>query len=187
MKNSHLDRRSKYSQQMIRMAILQLLDEKELSAITVTDICKIADINRGTFYKYYQNVEDLFFQIEKSFTDTLHTLFKETEAQDFDMSRFLLNTLHIISENKDLVHVIQKGNTTSRMVQNIFTVIRPFSFQIIQNSYPESSECEKEYLLEYRLGGVINMIVKWLNDDMVIPIEQMQQMIIKIVSDSPVL
>lgn len=152
MGNSHLDRRSKYSKQMIRLALFQLLNEKDLSVITVTDICKIADLNRGTFYKYYQNVNDLFYQIEKDFTENLRTLLKETESKDFNMRKFLLNTLQIISQNKDFISVIQKGNTTSRMVQDIMSVIKPYSFYIIEKSYPESTDIEKSYLLEYRLA-----------------------------------
>lgn len=187
MKNSHLDRRSKYSQQMIRLAFFQLLEEKDLPTVTVTDICRIADINRGTFYKYYHDVNDLFHQIEKAFTDNLHQLFQETESQNFDMERFLLNTLYMISDNRDFVHVVQKGNTTSRMVEDIFSVVKPYSLQIIQKTYPEMADCEKEYLLEYRLGGIISMIVKWVDDDMVIPIEQMHKMVIDVVSDSPAL
>lgn len=187
MKNSHSDRRTRYSLQMIRLALFQLLEEKELSAITVTDICKAADINRGTFYKYYRDVGDLFYQIEKEFSESLHAVFKETEAEDFDIKQFLLDTLQIISKNRDFIHVIRKGNTTSRLVEDIMSVIRPYSFQIIQKAYPDSSSVKQSYLLEYRLGGIINMIVKWLEDDMVIPFKEMQEMIIQIVGDVPVL
>lgn len=67
------------------------------------------------------------------------------------------------------------------------SVIRPYSFQIIQKSYPNSSSVIQSYLLEYRLGGIIYMIVKWLDDDMVIPFKEMQEMILQIVGDVPVL
>lgn len=187
MNNSHADRRTRYTLRTIRLALFELLEEKDLSAITVTDICKTADINRGTFYKYYRDVSDLFYQIEKEFSENLHMVLKETEAEDCDIGQFLLDTLQIISKNRNFIHVIQKGNTTSRMVEDIMSVIRPYSFQIIQKSYPNSSSVIQNYLLEYRLGGIIYMIVKWLDDDMVIPFKEMQEMILQIVGDVPVL
>lgn len=183
MKSPHLDRRSKYSQMMIRSALFQLLREKSLDSITVTDICRIADINRGTFYKYYRDVGDLFYQLEKNFTERLHELFKESEASDFDMEQFLLKTLNVISENKEFMYMIQRGNTTSRLVQDILSVIGPYSFLIIRKEYPKISQEEMHYLFEYRLGGITNMIVKWVNDDMNVPIPQMKDMILKFVGD----
>ena len=50
------DRRTKYTKSVIRQALFDLLKEKPLNKITVTDICKMADINRSTFYSYYEDV-----------------------------------------------------------------------------------------------------------------------------------
>lgn len=178
MKSPHLDRRSKYSQMMIRSALFQLLQEKDLDSITVTDICKLADINRGTFYKYYRDVGDLFYKLEKNFTEELHELFKESETVNFDMEEFLQKTLHVISENKEFMHMIQQGKRTSRLVQDILSVIEPYSLQIIRKEYPGIGPEEMHYLFEYRLGGITNMIVKWVNDDMNVPISRMKDMIL---------
>ena len=49
------DRRTKYTKSVIRQALFDLLKEKPLNKITVTDICKMADINRSTFYSYYED------------------------------------------------------------------------------------------------------------------------------------
>ena len=51
---SELDRRTRYSIKAIRYAMFELLETKSLDSISVTNICAIADINRGTFYKYYR-------------------------------------------------------------------------------------------------------------------------------------
>ena len=43
----------------INNAFASLLQDKRLSEITVSDICKVADINRSTFYEKYDDVSDL--------------------------------------------------------------------------------------------------------------------------------
>ncbi len=60
MKNSHLDRRSKYSIQAIRTALFRLLKEKELPSITVTEICRLADTG------------ELFTNITRMFPTCMH-------------------------------------------------------------------------------------------------------------------
>lgn len=58
------DRRTKYTKNVIRQALMELLKEKPISKITVTDICKLADINRSTFYSYYEDVYALMTQMQ---------------------------------------------------------------------------------------------------------------------------
>ena len=53
------DRRVKYTKQAIRDSFLKLLSEKPIEKISVTEICREAEINRGTFYSHYTNPYDL--------------------------------------------------------------------------------------------------------------------------------
>ena len=45
------DRRTRYTRQAIKDTFLELLNQKSFTKITVTEICKNAEINRGTFYR----------------------------------------------------------------------------------------------------------------------------------------
>lgn len=60
-------RSSLRSKKLIINALVDLLDEKPLDKITVTDIVKKADINRGTFYAHYENVSHADFVFYNSF------------------------------------------------------------------------------------------------------------------------
>ncbi len=40
----------------INNAFASVLQDKGLSEITVSDICKVADINRSTFYEKYDDI-----------------------------------------------------------------------------------------------------------------------------------
>lgn len=52
------------SRKLICDALLELLDEKPLEKITVTDIAKRADVNRGTFYLHYDSVNDVISELQ---------------------------------------------------------------------------------------------------------------------------
>ena len=53
------DRRTRYTLMVIREAFFKLLREKGFEKITVTDVCREANINRGTFYLHYVDKYDL--------------------------------------------------------------------------------------------------------------------------------
>lgn len=57
------DRRIRKTKAAFAKALLTLLDEKPFKKITVTDIVTYADVNRGTFYKHYQEKEDLLDEV----------------------------------------------------------------------------------------------------------------------------
>ena len=65
------DRRVRYTKQAIRDGFLRLLAEKPIEKISVTEICREADINRGTFYAHYSDPYELKRSLEDQLSDTL--------------------------------------------------------------------------------------------------------------------
>lgn len=57
------DRRTIYTKSVIREAFLKLKGSKSYVDITVADICREADISRGTFYLHYKNTFDVMDEV----------------------------------------------------------------------------------------------------------------------------
>ena len=75
-----MDRRTKFTQKVIKDTFLDLLETKDIKKITVSEICEKADINRATFYRYYLDVYDLLDKIQEEFVNEL----KMASANDCD-------------------------------------------------------------------------------------------------------
>ena len=58
------DKRIRRTKKLLRQALTRLMKEKDFGSITVTDVVREADINRGTFYAHYRDVYDLRERIE---------------------------------------------------------------------------------------------------------------------------
>lgn len=71
--NTKNNKRRRQSQEKIEKAFIELLQTKELKEITVSDICKITELNRSTFYANYLDVYDLADKLreklEKDFSE----------------------------------------------------------------------------------------------------------------------
>lgn len=61
------DRRVVRTQAALRDALIQLVEEKGLDAISVGDLCAAADITRGTFYNHFKDKEALVASCEDAF------------------------------------------------------------------------------------------------------------------------
>lgn len=54
--NTPNNKRRRESQAKIESALIELLQEKELHQIKVTDVCSLAKVNRTTFYANYEDI-----------------------------------------------------------------------------------------------------------------------------------
>lgn len=72
-------RNSIRSRRLICDALLELLSEKPLERITVTDIAKRADVNRGTFYLHYDNVNDVIDELQETLITQMDQYFDDKD------------------------------------------------------------------------------------------------------------
>ena len=71
--------KSKYFNTAKKMndALISLLDTKSFENITIIDICKLAKVNRSTFYLHYQNMSDLLDEILENLNSSYNNHIKE--------------------------------------------------------------------------------------------------------------
>src|SRR5437763_8598382 len=72
-----LDRRVERTQQVLRAALLSLIQEKGFESLSVQDIIDRANVGRATFYAHFDNKEDLL----ASGIDGLRTTLREHQRQ----------------------------------------------------------------------------------------------------------
>jgi AcrR family transcriptional regulator len=76
-----MDRRVKYTKKVIKDTFIDLLDKKDISKVTVSEICKIADVNRATFYRYYLDVFDLLEKMEQEFVEDVKAAYGTKDSE----------------------------------------------------------------------------------------------------------
>ena len=87
------------SKTLIRNALVSLMQEKPFEKITITDIVKRADINRGTFYAHFKDSrevldkirEDAISEIEQSFYSLSPDLMLRNPRPLFETISFFLS------------------------------------------------------------------------------------------------
>src|SRR5215467_1957520 len=71
------DRRVRRTQATLQRALIDLVQERDLSQITVADVADRADVSRSTFYDHYQDVHEL---AEAACTSMLDDMFRSVLA-----------------------------------------------------------------------------------------------------------
>lgn len=95
------DRRVRYTKQAIRDGFLSLIAQKPIEKITVTEICRAADINRGTFYAHYSDPYELKRNLENELTEAM-----EQRVRELGTPRMTaLQMMRLLKENQELCRV----------------------------------------------------------------------------------
>src|SRR5258708_28345909 len=68
------DLRVKRTHKVLQEALIELTVQKGFSAVAVSDITKYAGVNRGTFYRHYEDKFDLLNHYLRTVYELLHTM-----------------------------------------------------------------------------------------------------------------
>lgn len=93
--NTKNNRRRRESVEKIEKAFLDFLQTRELSQIKVSDICKVAGINRSTFYASFADVYELADDIRVHLMDEVSRLYKQEVENQYFSNDFLRLFKHI--------------------------------------------------------------------------------------------
>jgi AcrR family transcriptional regulator len=111
MENKIEDRRMLRSRKQLGNALVELMQEKRFIDITVQDIIDRADVGRTTFYKYFQDKEDLLMS---NLETILENFIRHMDSTDEDQK--MLSTVDFfrhVMENKELYKAMLGGQGTN--------------------------------------------------------------------------
>lgn len=92
------NKKKKDSQIKIQKVFVELIQNKEINEISVSDICKLAKLNRSTFYSNYIDIYDLADKIRDDLFQDVLSLYKD-EFNDKKHSYDFFKLLNHIKEN----------------------------------------------------------------------------------------
>lgn len=159
------DRRVRYTKAAIRSSFLSLLEEKPLDKISVTDICKMADINRGTFYSHYSDPYDLNSKLERQLVEVL-----EQQIRDLKTERLsTVQTLTLLKDNQELCRIFC-GPYGDRVGMLKLVEQQADLFFKTHNNYISHLSPERIYYLRSLMISSIATAVKlWFDEGMLTP------------------
>ncbi len=164
-----MDRRIKYTKKVIKDTFLSLLETKDISSITVTEICEIADINRGTFYRYYMDVYDLLKNIEQEFIDEIKNSPSIERMQDHSIYSFTKGILSIFENNKKLVRILFNTDNNVYFLNEVLEVAYEKCMGRWEEEQPDIAGPELENAVVFIFNGALGVINYWIKNDFQTP------------------
>lgn len=109
MKAQNLNKSSKKTVRLIKNVFAEMLSEKkELGKISVSELCKRADISRGSFYSHYDDIYGVAEDYENEMIDAFFDNARLFESQD--IMYFIDSIFEFIRQNNENYRLLCKSN-----------------------------------------------------------------------------
>ena len=127
------DKRVIRTKKSIRTALFKLMESKDITSITISELTSLANVNRRTFYTHYSNVTDILDETESEIVDSIAEMisrFDNTSLADSTYNLFLeLNKL--INEQYGFYFQLMKSDFRGVLLSRMKNVFKAFAVQMI--------------------------------------------------------
>lgn len=147
------DARTRYTKMVIRSAFLQLLQEKSIEKVSVAEICRLAEINRATFYRYYENQYDLLSALENEMLDEIK---RSAYQHNGNIDKLTETILEKLSEQKETWILLLSDHADLGFLSKISSF---FEDHLTRNYSTKESELRYRFLL-YGYSGIFDYWIK---------------------------
>ncbi len=170
---NHTDRRVKRTKKALKDALFELLENKSINQITVTELTALANVNRATFYFYYTDLHDMLHQIQNEAYQTFEQILGEATVSFSTVEGFAEysnKVLMVCKENESLCRFIIKHDGDNRLYQQLRYLMLK---NIPDTRTTFSDDNPARYSTSFVLTAVTGVLIDWMNDGMQIPTEEL--------------
>ena len=156
------NQRTRLTKRLLRESLLGLLEEKPVERITVKELCERAELNRSTFYAYYQDVVQLYYEMGNELVDALLDYVRDMGADRVQTEPMLA----YIKERREMFALLiyngQFMDMNAPLQRRVFE-------ETIRDIWPAGAEMsvagpEWKYILQYMFMGGSGLIHRWVRD-----------------------
>ncbi|MGE7670195.1 TetR/AcrR family transcriptional regulator [Peribacillus sp. NPDC097077] len=184
--------KNRKTKQLIQTSFIHILEEKSFDSITVGDITKTAQINRGTFYLHYQDKFDLLDRIEQQLfedlgnhIDELQSRYSSTHTFEKGQEQLAAALFSSIKMHAPLLKIFlsNHGRTGFHLrFRDAFSEKVRVNLEKNESFHASNLKVPMDYFLSFITSAFLGLIEQWVQNDLDKPPQEMTELYIDIIS-----
>jgi AcrR family transcriptional regulator len=159
------DRRVKFTKMFLKNSLIDLLETKNMSKITIKEICEHADINRATFYAHFSDQDDLLLSIEEEYIERILADVRKHDREKDDSLIVALDILTFIYDNAKMSRILLCDRGDISFQKRIMALVHEDIIAGFSGD-KENNMDRAEYISSFVIAGCIGIIQKWFDNDL---------------------
>ena len=158
------NQRTRLTKQILKESLIRLMHKKSIHEVSVREICEQAQLNRTTFYKYYNSPYDLLKSMEDEALEQIHHYLEMNQANQEDNQSLFIAIIDYIDKNIDLFRLLMNNTIDSKFAENLLNL--PMIQRLLQQKLTSKyASFELDYIYQFVVSGGYSIIKAWINKD----------------------
>ena len=164
MEEPKTDRRVRKTKKQLRMALTTLMMERGAGDITVREIAELADVNRGTFYAHYRDVNDLLTQLEQNVFDRLEEISVSNRSRSGGdaLEAYLTDVMTLCRDSADIYRALVIRNNDMAFQQKLLEELKNHYLRSFISRSSTASAREQELFCSFAVQGMLSLTNSWM-------------------------
>lgn len=158
------------TKEKLTKALVQLLKEKQIQNIKVSELCDLASVSRATFYNNFDTIDDVFVYYVTKFEFPINNILsKEVDAVDFSKPDSVSNAwkdyifpiiAQLEDKKDDLFEILTKQSMNGDFylaVQDVMTQLSRRLLAVYKKKY--DIDVPNEIAVRYTAGGLTDLLL----------------------------
>lgn len=180
------------TKQLLRDALLDLIEEKGMEGINVRDLTKKAGLNRGTFYLHYRDIHDLLEQSKAEILKGLQNVLDRSHTGQKEIPKHLTESrftplFEYLAENQRFFKVMLNTKGDPSFIYQMKELMK----QILYKKTIKFQPCDEEmlvprdYLIAHVTSSTLGVIQHWFECEMNFSPQEMSRIVYRLIALSP--
>ena len=169
-------------QRKIENTFYEMLQKKNYTDITITEVCINLKMPRKTFYRYFDSKDDvLFAMIEHTILDYMGFHKNVNNNSERTLKKEVYGFLNFWMEKKEFLDVFNRNGMLDKIIE--VSVNLPISDIISLSKFlPDDSEWAQKKIFKFAVGGLTTAMLDWYKEGFKTNISDMVDLSCRILS-----
>ncbi len=158
-----MDKRIANTKRKLKETLLVLIKTTKIKDITVLELCKEAKINRTTFYKYYDDVDDLVLKMEEELIIDLSKHIEDIKRNY--LISYTSKIIDIVANNQDIYVQLLGENGDHTFLKRILGSVYKPSIEEWEHLLKKASRNDLEKIYNFIVDGTIGIVEEWIRNN----------------------
>lgn len=151
------------TRRVIRNTLFEMMSEKPLSKITISEICASAEINRKTFYRHYRTVGDVITELENEILNEFSAIMRTGNKSVLDAGSAIRDISAVVERRRDFFAGLMKLNPDLFSNGKIKAMLCRMISVSLKNVGALDDETTLRAAAEFTVSGVLSLYAAWFD------------------------
>lgn len=166
------------SKEWLVQSLSEIMSRKSYKEITITELAAHADLSRRTFYRHFDTIDDVLDYLLDMEIECFVLFFMDSTKSNpyqYDVP-FIIRLFFVYWEQrKDYLFTLKDNNLLHLLLDKFFPAV---SRRLHTESIEDST---RVYAMAFSIGGIWNMMSKWLENGASLSPDEMQNIAVQII------